>query len=218
MGGQRRRRRLVPHWSGRRAPRGRSAADRRHGRLASRVARRPPVPAGRRRWRWKAEISGQLAAFAPSRCDFRPFSDDTFNSDVEIADARSAQGFARKRAVSSLWGRTLANSANGEPKDGARRVPKMVAIGRADRPKSVILSAGRVILEKCTPNFARLAKIVTVGLEPSGFRQKLSRSFDCDRVEDSSAAGDRNYKIFPLFQSNLYFLVKMHPGYSPLGP
>lgn len=94
----------------------------------------------------------------------------------------------------------------------------MVEIRPANCRKSVILSAGRVILEKYIANFERLSKIVTAVLEPSGFRQKLPGSFDFDRVLHWSGAGGRIYKIFPLFHSNLYFLVKLHPGYFPLGP
>jgi hypothetical protein len=109
----------------------------------------------------------------------------------EIARARSAQGFARKRAVESLWNRSQRNLANVEPKDGASRVPKMVAFRRAKRPKSVLFSARRVILEKYTSNFARLAKIVAAGLEPSGFRQKLPGSFNLVRAKHSTAPEDQ---------------------------
>lgn len=159
------------------------------------------MPDGCRRMRWKAEILDNLPVSTPARCDSRPFSCDTFNSVDDIAGARSAQGFARKRAVPSLWRRASRNLAIVKPKDGARCVPKMGENDRASRQKSVILSARRVILEKYTANFARLAKQVAAGLDPSGLHQKLPPSFNLDRVPISRDFPGRNYLIFPLFPS-----------------
>jgi hypothetical protein len=79
-------------------------------------------------------------------------------------------------------------------------VPKIVAIHPAKRPKSVLLSAGRVILEKYTANLARPAKIVAEELRPSGLRQKLAKSFYLLSAPHSTTGARSKMEIFALFQ------------------